>query len=146
MNDQLRIGDAERESAARELGEHFALGRITADEHAERLEQVWAARTAADLRPAFRDLPRPRPAEQASGAAGSSVRRVRAWRPELPRFPFPLKLLIAIVLVWWGLHHPLFLVLAVVVYVVLVRRFFRRSRRWGGRPGSWSGGYRAGWR
>jgi hypothetical protein len=31
VNDRLRIGDAEREAAARELGEHFAMGRITAD-------------------------------------------------------------------------------------------------------------------
>ena len=41
MNERLRIGDADRETAARELGEHFAMGRITADEHSERLEQIW---------------------------------------------------------------------------------------------------------
>ena len=58
MNEQqLRIGDAEREQAAAELGEHYVQGRLTADEHAERLERVWAARTRADLGPLFRDLP-----------------------------------------------------------------------------------------
>jgi chromate transport protein ChrA len=43
--------------------------------------------------------------------------------------PFPLKVLVAIVLVWWGFHHPLFLLVAAVVYVVFLRRFTGR-RRW----------------
>ena len=60
MSDEhLRIGDAERERAATALGEHYAQGRITAEEHTERLEQVWAARTRAELQPVFRDLPGP---------------------------------------------------------------------------------------
>jgi Flp pilus assembly protein TadB len=58
-DEQLRIGDAEREHATAALGEHFAQGRITAEEHAERLDQIWAARTRADLQPVFRDLPDP---------------------------------------------------------------------------------------
>ena len=41
---RLRIGDAEREQAAADLGEHFAQGRLSADEHAERLDQVCAPR------------------------------------------------------------------------------------------------------
>ena len=40
------------------------MGRITTEEHSERLEQIWAARTAADLAPAFADLPRPRVANR----------------------------------------------------------------------------------
>ena len=57
MTEQLRIGDAERERAAADLGEHFAQGRLSVDEHAERLEQVWVAKTRAELVPLFRDLP-----------------------------------------------------------------------------------------
>jgi ferric-dicitrate binding protein FerR (iron transport regulator) len=125
MNERLRISDAEREAAAHELGEHFALGRITAEEHAERLEQVWAARTSADLAPAFRDLPRPQPAR--------STRSPRDRRPELPRLPFPFKVLVMIVLVWWGFHHPLFLLLAVIGYAVLLRPLIHRPR-WRDRP------------
>jgi Flp pilus assembly protein TadB len=134
VNDRLRIGDAEREAAAHELGEHFAMGRITAEEHTERLEQIWAARTAADLAPAFRDLPRPRSAQHPSRPASTSpaTRRRRGWWPELPHIPFPLKVLLAIVVVWWGFHHPLFLLIAAVVYVVLIRRLTHR-RRWHGR-------------
>ena len=146
MNDRLRIGDAEREAAARELGEHFALGRITAEEHGERLEQIWAARTAADLAPAFQDLPRPRAAQQPPRPATTSqpARRVRSW--DIPRVPFLFKLLVAIVVIWWGFHHPLFLLVAAIVWFVFVRRFIHRGRRWHGRPGPWDRHhYRAGW-
>ncbi len=142
MNERLRIGDAEREAAAHELGEHFAMGRITADEHGERLEQVWAARTAADLAPAFRDLPRQRAAQPPPRPVAPAVRR--GWRPEWPRIPLPFKLLVAIVAIWWGFHHPLFLLIALVVYVVVVRRFVRRRHRWHDR--SWGPGrYQTGW-
>jgi Flp pilus assembly protein TadB len=143
VNERLRIGDADREAAARELGEHFAMGRITADEHGERLEQIWSARTAADLAPAFRDLPRP--------AAGQprlvtpAVRGDRRRWPEVPHLPFPFKLLVAIIAIWWGFHHPPLLLVALVVYVVVVRRFVHRRRRWHGRSGPWGhGGYPTG--
>lgn len=144
MNDRLRIGDADREDAARELGEHFALGRITVDEHAERLEQIWSARTAADLAPAFRDLPRPQSTRPRAGRPEPRGRSARSF--ELPRFPFPLKVLITIVALWWGFHHLLFLVLGVAAYVVFVRPFLHR-RRWRGRGrGRWDHGpFPAGW-
>lgn len=157
MNDGLRIGDAERETAAHELGEHFALGRITADEHAERLEQIWAARTRADLAPVFRDLPRPQAPAAAPGTRASSTDRQdrsawRGWRPELPHVPFPLKALLAIVLLWWGIHHALLLVIGIAVYVVFLRRLVRRNR-WRRRQARWqarahrfaSGRFESGW-
>ena len=126
MNDQLRIGDAEREAAARELGEHFAMGRITAEEHSDRLEQIWASRTSADLRPVFSDLPRPRPAQPPRPASpGSSG---RPWWPAMPRLGFPLKALIAIVVLMVAFQHLWFLLVAVVVYACVVRRFTHRSR------------------
>ena len=146
MNDRLRIGDADRETAARELGEHFALGRITAEEHSERLEQIWSARTAADLSPAFRDLPRGRAAQQPPRPAATNqpVRRARGW--DIPRIPFPFKLLVAIVAIWWGFHHPLFLLIAAIVWFVFVRRLVRRRWRHG-RSGPWDRHhYSAGWR
>lgn len=148
MNDQLRIGDAERETAARELGEHFAMGRITAEEHGERLEQVWSARTAADLRPVFRDLPRPRPAE--SPRAATTGRPGGApWWPAMPRLGFPLKALIAIVVLMVAFHHLWFLLVALLVYVLVVRRFTYRSR-WARNHGrchgrSFDGRSHAGW-
>ena len=148
MNDRLRIGDAEREEAARDLGEHFALGRITADEHAERLEQIWAARTAADLAPAFRDLPRPQ-AARVKAAAPAGNGRAPGRRPaflQVPHVPFPFKVLVAIVLVWWGFHHPLFLLIGLIVYLMVIRRFLHRRRRSHFRGGPWAHGrYQTGW-
>ena len=69
---RIRIGDAEREAAVRELGEHFAEGRLDADEYEQRTAAAYAARTAADLVPLFSDLPRAQ--EQATVA-------VPRWSP-----------------------------------------------------------------
>ncbi|PXY19298.1 DUF1707 domain-containing protein [Prauserella muralis] len=59
--DQLRIGTSEREEASRVLADHFAEGRLTTDEYDERVAGALAARTVAELRPLFEDLPAPRP-------------------------------------------------------------------------------------
>ncbi len=131
MNERLRIGDAEREEAAHELGEHFALGRITADEHGERLEQIWAARTSADLAPAFADLPRPRPTPSAPAAAPTPR---GGWRGgPLPRVPFPIKLLIALVAVVLVFTHLPWILVALLVYLFVIRRFSHRHPR----PARW---------
>lgn len=78
----VRIGDADRDRAAADLAEHYAEGRLTHDEHAERLDAIWTARTHADLVPIFEDLPTARPTR----AGGLPARRERRWRgvPFLP--------------------------------------------------------------
>ncbi|WIY01472.1 DUF1707 domain-containing protein [Amycolatopsis mongoliensis] len=60
-SDELRIGTAEREEAARLLADHFGMGRITPDEYETRVTDAYAATTLGDLRPLFRDLPHPHP-------------------------------------------------------------------------------------
>jgi TM2 domain-containing membrane protein YozV len=60
-SDELRIGTAEREEAARLLADHFGMGRITPDEYETRVTDAYAATTLGDLRPMFRDLPQPHP-------------------------------------------------------------------------------------
>jgi hypothetical protein len=55
----LRIGDAERDAAAADLGEHYAAGRLTLDELNERLESVFAARTYGQIARVMADLPGP---------------------------------------------------------------------------------------
>jgi hypothetical protein len=57
----LRIGDAERDAAAADLGEHYAAGRLTLDELHERLDAAFAARTVGQLTRVMADLPGPRP-------------------------------------------------------------------------------------
>lgn len=125
VDERLRIGDAEREAAAHELGEHFALGRITAEEHGERLERIWTARTQAELAPVFSDLPRPR---QPEPPRPPITTRVRSWRPQVPPMPFLLRVLVGVLVVWFVVAHLPFLLLAVLVYVLLVRRVARRGR------------------
>jgi hypothetical protein len=58
MSAALRIGDAEREAAISSLASHFAEGRLTQVEHAERMELALNARTGRDLDVLFADLPR----------------------------------------------------------------------------------------
>ena len=132
MTDQtIRLSDAEREAAAADLGEHFAQGRLTADEHAERLEQVWSAKTRGEVAPIFRDLPSP----YAAVAAASSVARDdRYWNAGLRPFrrgvPAPLLVVLAVLIVLSAIAHvPLFLLgFAIFWFVVL-----RHRGHWDGR-------------
>jgi len=55
-----RAADRDRDEVAVILGEALAAGRLTSEEHAERLEAVYAARTYGELEPVTRDLPRER--------------------------------------------------------------------------------------
>jgi hypothetical protein len=57
----LRIGTAERESAVKLLSDHMAEGRLSLEEYEERMSAALEARTQADLRPLFDDLPAPHP-------------------------------------------------------------------------------------
>jgi hypothetical protein len=53
----LRASDADREHVAELLGQAFAEGRLSTEEHSERLEAVYAAKTMGELRPLVVDLP-----------------------------------------------------------------------------------------
>jgi hypothetical protein len=59
MNDEIRIGHAEREQAASALGEHFSAGRLDTEEFDDRIQKVYGAKTAGELAPLFADLPQP---------------------------------------------------------------------------------------
>jgi hypothetical protein len=63
---QTRASDADRNAAAALLGAAFAEGRLTADEHGERLSAAYAARTWQQLRQLTADQP---------GTAGATGRR-----------------------------------------------------------------------
>lgn len=56
---RLRASDADRDRVADRLREALAEGRLTVEEHAERLDAVYAAKTYADLEPIVADLPAP---------------------------------------------------------------------------------------
>ncbi|MFJ2575541.1 DUF1707 domain-containing protein [Kitasatospora aureofaciens] len=58
---ELRASDADRERVAELLRDAYAEGRLDVDEHAERIEAAYAAKTLGDLVPLTRDLPSHRP-------------------------------------------------------------------------------------
>jgi hypothetical protein len=57
MNDRMRISDSDRDRAAARLRDHYAEGRLTAEELDERVAVALNARTVGDLRRVMADLP-----------------------------------------------------------------------------------------
>jgi hypothetical protein len=53
----MRASDSDRDRVADQLREALAEGRLTAEEHAERLDAVYQAKTYAELAPIVHDLP-----------------------------------------------------------------------------------------
>ncbi|MFG2086101.1 MULTISPECIES: DUF1707 domain-containing protein [unclassified Spirillospora] len=53
----MRASDADRDQVADRLREALAEGRITPEEHAERIDAVYKAKTYAELEPVLSDLP-----------------------------------------------------------------------------------------
>jgi Domain of unknown function (DUF1707) len=87
----LRIGDAERDAAAAELGEHYTAGRLTLDELNERLDAVFSAKTFGQLARVMADLPGPgrlawRTGPARRGDPGRTGRRHSGW--ETVGFPY----------------------------------------------------------
>jgi hypothetical protein len=65
--------DDDRDAAAGVLNEAFAEGRLTADEHVERVRQAYASRTWQELGGLTADLPRPADSPSPAGTAGQTV-------------------------------------------------------------------------
>ncbi|MGI5259988.1 DUF1707 SHOCT-like domain-containing protein [Streptomyces angustmyceticus] len=68
----LRASDADRDRVAEILREALAEGRLDPEEHAERIDTVYRAKTMGELEPVIRDLPaagtgRARPDQEAYG-------------------------------------------------------------------------------
>ncbi len=135
-----RIGDVEREGAVSALGEHYAAGRLTREEHDERSGRALTARTASELWPLFADLPPlhgPATASRPHTAAGAtrattSVPPSRSWRePWLLRIALTGLLVLVVVT-----HLPLLLLLLLGVW--LWSRAAGRGRCWSGQE-RWSG-------
>jgi hypothetical protein len=135
VNEHLRMSDAEREQAAGELGEHYVQGRLTAEEHSERLDQIWAARTRAELTPIFQDLPgryAPQPfgppfpqpfPPRFAGYAAPPRRRTR--------LPAPLMAILAFLVVVTVLTHLPIILFGLVVWFILAKHHRPvRHRRW----------------
>ncbi|RCV53653.1 DUF1707 SHOCT-like domain-containing protein [Marinitenerispora sediminis] len=64
--DHVRASDADRDRVADRLRDALAEGRLTQDEHEDRLDAVYRAKTLGELVPITRDLPAP----DSAGAGG----------------------------------------------------------------------------
>ncbi|MFB4316252.1 DUF1707 domain-containing protein [Actinomadura sp. 21ATH] len=96
----MRASDADRDRVADRLREALAEGRITPEEHAERIDVVYAAKTYAELEPVLSDLP---------GGHGSPEPRVRLDKHgedpaggDEPRLPAPARHSASMVAVFSG--------------------------------------------
>ncbi|HEU4948669.1 MAG TPA: DUF1707 domain-containing protein [Kribbella sp.] len=69
----LRASDADRDRVIEVLRDSLMTGRLTQDEHAERLEQTLNARTLGELEPITQDLAVPGPAARPAVAPSGSV-------------------------------------------------------------------------
>jgi Flp pilus assembly protein TadB len=139
MSAALRIGDAEREAAISSLASHFAEGRLTQVEHAERMELALNARTGRDLDVLFADLPR------RSDETGATRRPSRGLRFEWLAAPiFAAVFIGAVIFVVLNLL-PIFalVALAIIASRLLFGMRFRRHG-WQGRNG-WYGGPQRRW-
>lgn len=72
-NSRLRASDADRDAAAAVINSALAEGRLTAEEHSDRLDAIYSAKTHADLVPLLEDLPSPRGVMQVPAPAAGPV-------------------------------------------------------------------------
>jgi hypothetical protein len=122
-----RVGDPEKERAVARLREHYVRGRLTVDELDERAEVALRARSTADLRRAFRDLPGfdGRTVMQTVVRGAALVVLTGAWLA----FSFVLFLVLALVLLIQGASLVALGVVALVwlVPTLLLSRAWRRA-------------------
>lgn len=136
MNDaHLRLSDAERDQAATALGEHFAQGRLTTDEHAERLDRIWAARTRGELEPVFRDLPDPKRAamERRTSRSGPPAYWSSGFRRRGP-LPPPIFVVFAVLVALTIVTHVPFVLVGLFAVLFVAMRRRRRATHWAGHP------------
>jgi hypothetical protein len=114
----VRIGDAERDEALAQLGDHFAAGRLTREELDERTDLAIGARFDSDLEQIFRDLPeRPR-----TVVARRSPPRVPAVLPVAVMTLVPLLVLAVVVSI--VLHVPV--LIGPVIWLLVLSGMGRR--------------------
>ncbi|MEV8373349.1 DUF1707 domain-containing protein [Kribbella sp. NPDC056861] len=114
----MRVGDREREEAVARLGEHYEAGRLSAEEHQERVGEALQAKTQAELAALFVDLP-------GKSADPGKTQYQPAWkgtkRPPVPVL-VALALVASVACVVLGGHPPVLPLALLVIGVVFLKR------------------------
>jgi hypothetical protein len=145
MDDRIRASDADRERVTARLRDHYAEGRLTAEELDERTSAALHAKTFGDLRRVMTDLPDPVLVPQAAPGLRPSGPSWMARRRG-PRFLPVAMVLLLVALLAPGPGWVLFAFFKVVLLFWLVTGlvsflFARRFRhRMPGGPGGYSSG------
>jgi Domain of unknown function (DUF1707) len=148
MYENIRVSDADRERVAERLREHYAAGRLSADELDERLSAALSAKTFGDLRAVMADLPEPGtigpegfPPQGVPLPQPRPARPVYAYRRGPRLMPIVLFALVAVVLLHGALGFLFFNFLMVMFVVAMIgliagaARVRRHARR------HWQSGY-----
>jgi hypothetical protein len=83
---RLRVSDADRDTAASVISNALAEGRLTAEEHSDRLDAIYSAKTHAEIVPLLDDLPGHGPAVAPASTGQRRYRRVSRWKTALANF------------------------------------------------------------
>jgi hypothetical protein len=118
----IRASDAEREQTAEALREHYAAGRLDAQELSERLHGVYEAKTVAELASLSTDLPS-LPISPSARRAELATRRVELRRRLVQRAGGSLSPFVICSVVWLasgadGSFWPAFLLIFPAVFLV----------------------------
>jgi hypothetical protein len=135
----IRVSDAERNTVAELLGQHYADGRLDQAEFDDRIGRTMAAKTRGDLAGLFDDLPETGPAGAGAagpgGPAGPVTYRGPRRRGGIAR---PLLLLLLVFIcanfAWHAFTslffiQPLVWAFVIVAVILLVNRSARRHDR-----------------
>ena len=97
---KIRASDEDREQAAESLRQHFAAGRLDAEEFDARLSAVYGAKTRGELAELHHDLPAPADTFEPHPRDELDVRRDQLWRRVLQRTVGALGLFVFSTVVW----------------------------------------------
>jgi uncharacterized protein DUF1707 len=119
---ELRVSDQERERVVREIREHFAAGRLTEEELADRVHAAYAARTAGELQALRADLPE-LPVTRAQQREELARRRAHLRGRVLQQSGGALVAFVICTLIWLGsgasgTFWPIWIALLVVIPLV----------------------------
>ncbi len=126
--DDVRVSDQERERAAQQLRDHFAVGRLDEEEFSDRVQQVYAARTARQLQALLADLPQ-LPLSPREQKAALAARRSQLQRRLIQETGGGVALFAVCTVIWAvsdahrGSFWPIWV--AIVVLVPLIRNAWR---------------------